>query len=299
MYVPKKIVVWGHPLYSHTSSYVHGSFAKAFKFLGYETYWLTNDSDLSGIDFNGALFLTEGQVDEKMPKRKDCRYVLHNCDLNKYQDVPSSSILRLQVSRESCPEHNAEQYTSQKLYDGVFFGKGILFQPWGTDLLPHEINLDDCRIPRERVSHWVGTIGGQLYGNENEIAPYKKACNENGIRFEYHGPTSTSYEENKLLIQKSYMAPAIHGEWQVRNGYVACRLYKNISYGHLGVTNCPAAINILGDTLVCNTDTFQMFHDAESHLSDYVRIMEQMKLVRDKYTYVNSIKNILWALDQL
>jgi len=299
MYTPKKVVVWGHPLQSHTSSYVHGSFVKAFKFMGYETRWLKNGDATDGLDSADTLFLTEGQVDDLMPKRADCRYVLHNCDLSKYVAIPSSHILQIQVPRQWCIEHNEKQYSSRKIDAGVFFGHGTLFQPWGTDLLPYEIDLDACRLPRKKVSHWVGTIGGQLYGNENEIAPFQKACGENGVDFVYHGPTSTSCEEGRRLIQESYIAPAIHGKWQCDNGYVACRLYKNISYGHLGVTNSAAYKDILGDGIVFNHDTFRMFHDAVPYLQDYDRIMEQMKIVRDKYTYVQAVQRILWALGEM
>lgn len=299
MYVPKRVIIWGHPLYSHTSSYVHGSFNKAFKFMGYETHWLKNGDDFSWVNFPDTLFLTEGQVDGQMPRSKDCRYVLHNCDLSKYGDIPKKNILSIQVPRDWCPEHNSEQYDSEKLDEGIFFGHGILFQPWGTDLLPHEIDFDSCYLPRKNVSHWVGTIGGQLYGNENEIAPFQKACGDNGIEFLYHGPTSTSYEEGRRLVQESFIAPAIHGTWQCKNGYTACRLYKNISYGHLGVTNSTAAKAIFGDDLILNEDTFQLFHDAIPYLKDFRRIIQQMKIVREKYTYVSSVNRILWALGEL
>ena len=39
-----KIVIWGYPLYSHTHSYIHAAFYKAFTHLGYETYWF-HDGD--------------------------------------------------------------------------------------------------------------------------------------------------------------------------------------------------------------------------------------------------------------
>ena len=34
-----KIVIWGYPLHSHTHSYIHAAFYKAFTHLEYETYW--------------------------------------------------------------------------------------------------------------------------------------------------------------------------------------------------------------------------------------------------------------------
>jgi hypothetical protein len=61
----KKVVLWGHKLHTHTHSYIHFAFHKAFKHLGYDTYWFDNNDDVSGFDFFGSLFITEGQVDSK------------------------------------------------------------------------------------------------------------------------------------------------------------------------------------------------------------------------------------------
>lgn len=73
-----KIVVWGFPLHSHTHSYIFFSFVKAFKHLGYDTYWLNNDSDISNLNFENSLFLTEYQVEQKIPVLNSCKYVAHS-----------------------------------------------------------------------------------------------------------------------------------------------------------------------------------------------------------------------------
>ena len=291
-----KAVIWGHPLYSHTNSYVFSSFVKAFKHLGYETYWLTDKDDVSGMDFSDTIFFAEHQDDKNMPKRADCKYILHNCPSERYAHIPISNKLNLQVYRASCPEHNASQYSAQKLDDGVFYSDHdrTLYQPWATNLLPYEINLDDAGMTRVNECHWVGTIGGFLYGNINEIDPFKRACQEKGINFIQHA--SISDDDHKHLIQRSYMAPAIHGAWQCKNGYVADRLFKNISYGHLGITNCPAAQDMFKGELVYNQDTYQMFHDALPHTCNTERIRQQMQIIREKHTYVNRIKTILSVL---
>jgi len=78
------IVVWGHKLHSHTHSYIHYAFDKAFRHLNYNTKWLDNNDDIKNINFTKTLFITEGQVDGKIPIRNDCYYVLHNCDMKKY-----------------------------------------------------------------------------------------------------------------------------------------------------------------------------------------------------------------------
>lgn len=287
--VPKRICVWGHPLHSHTHSYVHAAFVKAFRAMGFETFWLKDGDDAGAVDCPETLFLTEGQVDAAMPARKDCWYVLHNCKQPKYGEVPKERRLSLQVYTDACLRHSPD-----KIDDGVYFQDGHLYQPWATDLLPHEIDLAWAGFPRGSETYWVGTVGGGRFGNECEIAGFKRACEENKIRWIRYG--SISFQENLELVRKSWMAPAIHGTWQCQNGYVACRVFKNISYGALGVTNCEAAQRIMEGSLVYNKDSYQMAQDAMPVLGNRERVREQMKLVRDKHTYLNRIKTILRAM---
>ena len=83
----KKIVIWGHKLHSHTHSYIHYAFFKSFNYIGVDTIWLNNDDDITSYDFDGALFITEGQVDKNIPINKKAYYVLHNCDLKLYESI--------------------------------------------------------------------------------------------------------------------------------------------------------------------------------------------------------------------
>jgi len=49
-----KVIIWGHPLYSHTHSYVHDAYYKAFKHLGYETYWFYDEEFPLDFDYNNS-----------------------------------------------------------------------------------------------------------------------------------------------------------------------------------------------------------------------------------------------------
>jgi hypothetical protein len=286
----KRAVVWGCELHQHTNSYVYASFYKAFKSMGFEAYWLNERSDVSGMDFADTLFVTEGQHDGNIPIRDDCKYVLHNCNPDKYRPLAYENKLMLQVYTD-----DVLQWETEKLDDGTFFsrsGRG-LFQSWATDLLPDEIDLAWADLPRKREIHWVGTLCGGQFGNIDEVGRFRDTARAHGIQFHHHPPGSTSFEDNKRLIQESYMAPAIHGTWQAQKGYIACRIFKNISYGHLGVTNCKAAYDLFHQKIVFCNDTDQLFYEAEKRLGDKAGIVEMMKLVRDKHTYVNRVKSIL------
>lgn len=266
--------------------------------MGFDAYWLNEKSDVSGMDFSNSIFITEWQHAGGMPKRKDCKYVLHNCNPKDYEGL---DILHLQTYTDPCRDGTCiHKHVGKpsKLNDRGSWHlddprEPTLFQPWATDLLPHEINFDDANAPRANEVNWVGTIGDGIYGNISQIEPFKKALAENGITWNQRGPGSTSFEDNRELIKKSYMAPAIHGHEQCRVGCITCRIFKNISYGQMGATNCLAAQELFDGNLIYNPDTYQLFFDVLARKEDKASIVELMKLVRDKHTYVNRIQSIL------
>jgi hypothetical protein len=288
----KTTVIWGHKLHSHTHSYIHEGFARAFAFLGYDVHWVDDDDDVSGIDFSGALFLTEGQVDGRIPIRRDCKYVLHNCDGERYASV-RDRCLTIQV----CCVNQLRGRTLDRVGPASYYADGVLYQPWATDLLPSEIRFDWADLPREAASYWVGTIGGGRFGNVNELAGFQRACAERGVTFVQRG--GVSRDTHIELIQRSCLAPAITGTWQVGEGYVPCRIFKNISYGQLGLTNSASVNEVFEGRLVTNPDTYQLFADGEDALrapAARARVRELMQTVRDSHTYVQRIGTILQVL---
>ena len=73
-----KVVIWGHKPHTHTHSYIHWAFFRAFKSIGYDTYWFDAKDDVSSFDFSKTLFLTEWQSDSGIPIRNDSFYLVHN-----------------------------------------------------------------------------------------------------------------------------------------------------------------------------------------------------------------------------
>jgi hypothetical protein len=271
---------------------VHEGFARAFRFLGYDVHWVDDDDDVSGMDFRGALFLTEGQVDGRIPIRRDCKYVLHNCEAERYASV-RSHCLNIQVY---CAK-NIRQGRFDRVGPVSYYADGVLYQPWATDLLPHEISLDWASMPREAASYWIGTIGGGWFGNIREIEGFRQACQERGVRFVPRA--SVPRDTHIALIQRSCLAPAITGTWQLSEGYVPCRIFKNISYGQLGLTNSAAVNDLFDGRLVVDQDTRQLFADGEDALHDPgagARVRDLMQTVRDTHTFVQRIATILAVL---
>lgn len=293
-----KVVLWGHKLHSHTHSYIHESFYKTFKHLGYQTFWFDNKDDVNGFDFANSLFITEGQVDEKIPIRNDCQYILHNCNSSKYQNLDPKNWIVLQVYTDAVL--NMPDLIEMEpciYYDLV--GRTI-YMPWATDLLPHEIEEVKASVfkqPIEKTVYWVGTIGEGKFGNLSRINPFKQACQDNGIIFKH--VVSVSSEKGKDLIKRSYLAPAIVGEWQEEVGYIPCRIFKNISYGKLGVTNSWRVHELFERKTVYNSNTRQLFYDARERLARLkpAELFELMDMVKDRHTYINRVATLLDFLE--
>jgi hypothetical protein len=300
-----KVIIWGHKLHSHSHSYIHAGFFKAFKHLGYDTYWLDNNDDVTCMDFSNSLFITEEHVDHNIPLRVDCRYILHNCSMEKYIKLfEMGNCIIMQVY------DNGVMQKADKLDDCIFWNQQekVLYMPWATDLLPYEIDQvkqNIQNISKQSVAYYIGYVNdGAQGGNKNKIMPFSRACAENNIRFRYfegYLAHPVSMEESMQLIQTSIVAPAIQGQWQCDAGYIPCRIFKNISYGQLGITNSKTVYDLFKGKIVYNPDTYQLFYDAKKRMETLTReeLFEVMDFVKEKHTYINRIEVLLECLNKI
>ncbi len=308
----EKVVLWGHKLHSSTHSYIHNAFYRAFEHLGYPTYWFDDHDDVSNFDFSNSLFITEGNVDKNIPLRNDCDYILHYCTPSKYaKQFKAGRCINLCVFTNERTIHSGNENI-------VYFDKGIyrdlqsrsIYMPWATDLLPHEIDKIKDEVPSffkkgSREIYWVGTTWTGIYGNNNELHAFRKACEEKNVKFitlsfladpKLKG---VSVERNIELIQKSFIAPTIVGSWQKETGMIPCRIFKNISYGQMGATNSETIYEFFDKKIVYNPDPYQLFFDAEKRLETFTLedLYELMDLVKTKHTYLNRIDTLLTFLE--
>ena len=72
-----KVVIWGFPLHTHTHSYIHYGWHKAFTYLGYPTYWFDDTNYPTDFDYNNCLFITEGYADTNIPIVPTSIYYVH------------------------------------------------------------------------------------------------------------------------------------------------------------------------------------------------------------------------------
>jgi len=299
----KKVIIWGHPLGSHTHSFIHGAFYKAFISMGFDTIWTNNNKDLDRFQLEGCLFLTEGQVDSNIPLIKGAYYIIHNCDARKYIEA-GCKVLIIQVIHGKTyliTERNEilNKYTILEKNEGV----DCLYMCWGTDLLPNEIDPNIAKNNSSGDCVWVGTSGGDssIFENWSNLDPFFHSCISKGIKINQINPWSNpiSYDDNRILVNNSYISPSIQGKWQVSVGYIPCRIFKNISYGHFGYTNSDLVNDIFEGRLVYSENTEELFHlalekkNSPSHIDD---LKELMNYVKENHTYVSRIKYIIECL---
>lgn len=295
-----QIVIWGHQTTENTFHYIHLAYEKAFKHLGYKTNWFHDGMDVSGHDFSNSLFFTEGQVDRDIPIRNDCLYLLHNCYDDKYKPLfENKTAFRMQTYTDSVLQYNLLKMATC-IYADV--AGNCLYFPWGTDLLPHEIDANKKGVTFNRKSkfvYWVGTVGGERFGNIDQITPYWNACRENGLEFKHR--MGYTVEENIKLIQESYQAPVIVGKWQSEVNYLPCRGPKNISYGQMIGTNSIRVAELFDNKIVYNPDPYKLFFDLKAKLEilNLEELYGLMDFVKAKHTYLSRIDTIFSFIESV
>ena len=294
----KKVIIWGHKNDGHTHSYIHHSYYKAFKALGYDTYFFEDNEarKLKDFDFEDCLFFTEDQAQHNIPLVKSAAYILHHTKLDKY-DENGLRYISLGNYLKYCDEGVSaylKDDTVEKVDDCTFWdGKNkILYQPWGTDLLPEEINTDDI-VPfdeKKRVINYIGDI----YGHNKEYAQqFIQAAKAHKIKFKTG--RNISFEKSVELVRDSYITVDIRGPWHIECGYLPCRVFKNISYGKFIGVNSENIHKIFGDYVAYSADAGKLFEVTEEAYKnmDRNKMKEAMEYVKAKHTFINRVNNLL------
>ena len=310
-----KVIIWGHELHNHTHSYIHNAFFRTFKHLGYNVFWFNEDGhnnypDGNEVDFNNALYIVHGLESKNLPLNETSYYVCHNVEwtgdeykipakhnlINQSKGIPFNNILMLQVYTKDCL-HNLN-YKNNKFY---YFtnDKKCIFMPWATDLLPNEIDKNIKNLESFEIKDISNFIGMPLQHNEdlkNALEKYNIQYAVYGGTFDKNSERNKSIEENMKLIQESIIAPALQTEWQVDKNYIPCRIFKNISYGKMGITNSEAVYNLFNGKIIYSTNIEELVEKSlEFNRKDdrFSIIKELMIDVRDNHTYINRINFIL------
>jgi hypothetical protein len=299
----KRIVIWGLKYKYHTQRHIHKAFFETAKKMGLESIWLEDIKNNALKIKPGDLIISTQAIgkmvpekfsfeDYNLPIKEDVFYCLHNYKEIFTEKINNDNLIKLQVYNNV---DGAEQ-SDQKWNPVTFFNSKTktLYQPWGTNLLPEEFKKPTFN--KNSLMFWVGNVWNDKYnqGNIAEINELKDVLKKNKIKFQKIKVVPDLI--HIFLIRKSRIAPAIGGGVQVQRDYLPCRMFKNISYGQLGITNIKKFKDILGNSFI-DGDTIEEIVENALKLSkeDYIsKIIKQQQEIK-KYTYKNSIENIIKA----
>lgn len=301
----KRIIIWGLKRKYNTFRYIYSAFYKTAIKMGYEVLWLEDIKNNAKYIRPGDLILTADPVgkmvaekfnfeDYNLPVRDDVYYCLHNVKDVFKDKLCKDNYINLEVYRDG----NFFSNNIEKWRPATYFDKETrtLHQPWGTDLLANEFKKPVFN--NNKFVFWVGSIWNdkQNHGNINEIAELKKTLKKNNLRF-IHARFVPNFI-NMLLIRLARIAPAIAGKTQVEENYMPCRMFKNISYGQLGITNVKKFKEILGDSFIEGDSIEKIVENALSlSKEEYIKKTEAQQEIIKKYTYKESLENIFKAFN--
>ncbi len=303
-----KIIIWGLRGSGHTHSFIHAGFFKAFKHMGYDTYWLNSVDEAikHEVDTHHAFYLFVDLVGQPNgpfplpPLHSSCFYFGHHVVEQQLQTildvVPADNVIRFCLSTKPYLEN--KQKSELFSYDT---SNDIIALIWATDLLPHEIQknielLDVMSASEPTIFH----VGSMSNGWSAPYVEFMKHMREYGVGFRHFGPGSqfglVTDQQNQTLIKHSFAAPALQFKWQVDVEYIPCRIFKNISYGKMGITNNPGVHHLFGEKTLYSSDLKElakMTYEFENNPKKNDIIKELMEEVKDKHTYVSRIEFIL------
>jgi hypothetical protein len=311
-----KIILWGHKLHSHTHSYIHNAYFIAFKHLGFDTFWFDDKDDVSKFDFSNSLFITEHQVDNHIPKKNDCLYFVHYSGIifpGKYDMLEPENIIVLKVAFRDMKRDNQSLKNfkpiplNEKNYEYYFKDDKHYkyYTMWGTDLLPDQIqnNIDNIDTISKKINSDIYYFCGSLQGH-NTYINYLKSKNIKfeifGGTFNKHHPNNLSIEENIDLIQKSIIAPAFQFGIQLEDHYIPCRIFKNISYGRMGITNNPIVNSLFNNQLIYDSNInncIDMGIEFEKKNNKLEIIKRLMYKVKEDHTYISRIESMKYFIN--
>lgn len=300
-----KIIIWGYPYGSDTLSYVWNGFFKAFQQLGYSVIWLPDQSKSAESSLlDNSVVLCEEYQTKHLPIKESSTYIVHTCIKPEKYLGKCQRLIDLRYN-EDYQDHATnykyylDRYRCDKVGPLAYYQKATdydrLYLSWATDLLPQEFNFADARHPREPISYFIGTRHSDRYQNATAMNEWQACCIQKGIEFRHIDPwiNPVSDEMNRKIIKQCYLAPDLRGPSNIKTGYIPCRIFKNISYGQIGLTNSRAIYSALEDMVIYHPEIPKLFALGEEYKDDYKRIIDLMKLVQEKHTYINRAQAIL------
>jgi hypothetical protein len=317
-----KIIIWGHPIYSHTHSYVHEAYYNALLYLGYNVHWFHDNDYPKDFNFNNTLFIGEGYADNNIPINNTSCYMIMYCPSPiKYQSAGRYIDIRMCAKnfKDHIQEYSVDKSNVDKIGPACYFDKKTsnkikiindyhnyemddfdkVYISWATNLLPHEINESWIYLKRDNVINYCGTIShAGICENTSTFIPFINECKKNGISFLHNDPWKNPLSKEDVIKKShnSILGIDIRGPQHLKQELLTCRVFKNISYGHLGLTNSKAIFEELDGNCILNADTSHLFYDGMNNKDNYKKVKDGMMFVKENHTYINRIKSLFSIL---
>jgi hypothetical protein len=290
------------------------------------------------FSYKNCLFIAEGFQESKIPLDSSNTYFINFCIYPEKYLRSGARLFEIRFNVKEFHDcnndwklddgtHTLVNLSQDVLYEALKSNSGVapefrgtksslmnyeaVYMTWPTDLLPWEIDLKDAEPrAREQAIHYIGTP----YGNKR-LEQFQQLAKDQGIEFVHHDPWTKpiGFQEAKEFVQRSILAPdfrpessvedkAYYGELNGKNhlaiGYIPCRLYKNISYGHLPLTDSPHAAEHFGDAVVFDKDIEQLIKKGLEAQHDIERKHRAMKMIAERHTYLHRARDLLRAILQ-
>lgn len=291
----KKIIVWGQLSKTGDSfRYVMNHFYTTLLKLEAPVIWVDDLIDNHYLVTEGDLVIAANIAGRNLPVKKSVFYCLHNFNRHVYQEADDDKTLVLQVYTNDA-EVGTRKWDAVTRFDKK---KRTLYQPWGTNLLPWEF-LKPTYARHSPLVFWVGTLSPQsdTQGNYSTILELKSALTKNHLFFLSR---RVSDPIQVRLIRWSRIAPAVAGQWQVDVNYLPCRMFKNISFGQLGITNVSRFKDLLGNSFLKGENITQLVDRALSlpEIEFKSQILAQQESISNQ-TYLHKLLNIFRGLEEI
>jgi hypothetical protein len=319
-----RVVIWGYPLYSHTHSYIHDGFYNAFRSLSFDVYWFSDDSFPINFNFENCIFITEGFADKNIPLRKSSIYFVAYCpDPNKYLLAEVKDFIELRPNCLNLKDHiynfEFDKFNTVKLGPSTYFQetRGLfthitneyvnyltldykkIYMSWATHLLPSQIKLEPILNQNSSTVYFDGTLSKHgVNENYSVWKPFIKACKKLGISFIHNNSWENplSNQEIEVRAKKSKVGIDLRGPAHISQGYIPCRVFKMIGFGHLGLTNSEEVYKELEGHVLFKQDPAELLYEGLKMTNRADLIIEGIKYVKEHHTYVNRVKAMLSIL---
>lgn len=301
----KKIIIWGHIPDSHTHSYVHLGFAKAFSSIDYDVVWYDDSSEYANEDLTDSIVIAEKNQCKYMPYEKSSKYFIHNIEDGFYNQskYDGDNVYNLLVYHENYNwNENVKQINDFSWYDDTTKTVAIM---WGTDLLPDEIEKQN-EVLFDNSKQNVNYIGSLSQENSQSLLNVVSKNNKRFVNYGgYTGVRSkkTSYgfvdsDEMIELTKDSYLNFDIRQKCHIDNGFIPCRLFKTMSYGCWIGTNSEKISKFFDGRMTINSNISDLYYQTEEDSKNSTKeiIRDNMNYVKNNHTYLNRIDTLLSIL---